>query len=290
MGLGRAITSRAAGQSGQTQKASMSATAVLHQHRRPIEKAARAGYVARGAVYLIIGYFAFKAAYSTGQAMGSKEAILTVFGSIGGVLLLAVLVLALLAFSLWRFLQAGLDPDHHGTGPKGLVVRGGLLASGVSYAALALFAATLAVGAGSGSGGGLMHEGLGMAFEAGFGRALTLAAAAVMFGAGATHIVKGVTAGFEKYMQFPASRSWLKQVCQIGLVARGATFLLLGFLIFTGAASYAGGETPGLGTALDAMGDWQFGWAFLAATGLGLMAFGVYALAQARYRRIEVAG
>ena len=31
----------------------MSATDVLHQHRRPIEKAARAGYVARGAVYLI---------------------------------------------------------------------------------------------------------------------------------------------------------------------------------------------------------------------------------------------
>ncbi|RZL46782.1 MAG: DUF1206 domain-containing protein, partial [Variovorax sp.] len=57
---------------------------------------------------------------------------------------------------------------------------------------------------------------------------------------------------------------------------------------FTGAVSYADSETPGLGTALDAMADWRYGWAFLAATGLGLMAFGVYALAQARYRRIEV--
>jgi hypothetical protein len=267
----------------------MSATDVLHQHQRPIERAARAGYVARGAVYLIIGYFAFKAAYSTGQAMGSKEAIGTVFGSFGGVLLLAVLVLALLAFSLWRFLQAGLDPDDHGTGPKGLLVRGGLLASGFSYGALALFAATLAIGAGSG-GGGMLQDGIGRAFDAGFGQALTLIAATIMVGAGGAHIFKGVTAGFEKYMRFPAGKSWLKPVCQVGLVARGATFLLLGFLIFTGAASYAGGEAPGLGTALDAMADWRFGWAFLAATGLGLIAFGVYALAQARYRRIEISG
>ena len=43
-------------------------------------------------------------------------------------------------------------------------------------------------------------------------------------------------------------------------------------------------------SALDAMADWRFGWAFLAATGLGLIAFGVYALAQARYRRIEISG
>ncbi|RYE85148.1 MAG: DUF1206 domain-containing protein, partial [Hyphomicrobiales bacterium] len=216
----------------------MSATDVLHQHRRPIEKAARAGYVARGAVYLIIGYFAFKAAYSTGRAMGSKEAIGTVFGSVGGVVLLSVLVVALLAFSLWRFLQAGLDPDRHGTGAKGLFVRTGLLASGVSYGALALFAATLAIGAGSG-GGGMMHDGISMAYAAGFGRALTLAAAAIMLVAGLAHIFKGVTAGFEKYMRFPADRSWLKPVCQVGLMARGLTFLLLGFLIFTGAVSYA---------------------------------------------------
>ena len=267
----------------------MSASEVLHQHRRPIEQAARAGYVARGAVYLIIGYFAFKAAYSTGRAMGSKEAITTVFGSFGGLLLLAVLVLALLAFSLWRFLQAGLDPDRHGNGPKGLLVRAGLVASGISYGALALFAGTLAIGAGSGGGSDMMHDGIGMAFEAGFGRALTLIAAAVMAGSGVALIAKGATAGFEKYMRFPAGKTWLKPVCQFGLMARGATFLLLGFLIFTGAVSYVEGETPGLGTALDAMADWRFGWAFLAATGLGLIAFGIYALAQARYRRIDVA-
>jgi hypothetical protein len=266
----------------------MPANEVLHEHRRPIEGAARAGYVARGAVYLIIGYFAFKAAYSTGRAMGSKEAITTIFGSFGGVMLLAVLVLALLAFSLWRFLQAGLDADRHGTGPKGLLVRAGLVVSGVSYGALAVFASTLAVGAGSSGGDGMMHDGISMAFNAGFGRALTLVAAVVMAGAGIALVIKGATAGFEKYMRFPAGRTWLKPVCQFGLIARGATFLLLGFLIFTGAVSYAEGETPGLGTALDAMADWRFGWVYLAATGLGLIAFGIYAFAQARYRRIEV--
>ena len=45
------------------------------------------------------------------------------------------------------------------------------------------------------------------------------------------------------------------------------------------------GETPGLETALDAMAGWPYGWLFLAATGIGLIAFGVYAFAEARYRR-----
>ena len=68
------------------------AAGVLQGHSDPIEKAARAGYVARGTVYLIIGYFSAKAAYTSAQPMGSRDAVGTVFGSVGGIILLVVLV------------------------------------------------------------------------------------------------------------------------------------------------------------------------------------------------------
>ncbi|MBC8130855.1 MAG: DUF1206 domain-containing protein [Rhizobiaceae bacterium] len=265
----------------------MSATDVLHQHRTPIEKAARAGYVARGAVYLIIGYFAAKAAYSTAQPMGSKDAVEQVFGSVGGIALLVVLVAALGAFAIWRLMQATFDFDRHGTGAKGIVVRIGLFASGLSYGALAVFAGLLAAGARSG-GGGVVSDAISAAYDAGYGVAATYIIAALLVGVGAAHVVKGVQAGFEKYMTLPPEASWLRPVCRFGLIARGFTFILLGFLVFTGAASYDGGETPGLETALRAMAGWTFGWVYLAVTGLGLVSFGVYALAQARYRRIHL--
>lgn len=267
----------------------MSATEVIRRHGDHIEKAARAGYVARGAVFVIIGYFAFKAAYSTGQTMGSKDVVNFVFGTVGGKVLLVVLVAALAAFAAWRFLQAIRDVDRHGTGAKGLAVRAGLIGSGISYAALAFFAGALAFGLSSSSGGGGTKGLIAMAYEAGWGQAFTYMVAALMVVVGAAHVFKGVSAGFEKYMTIPADkRSFVKPICQFGLIARGFTYLLLAYLLGTGAESYRDGHTPGLESALDALSAWPYGWLFLAATGLGLIAFGAYAFTEARYRRIQL--
>ena len=264
----------------------MTAKETVNHYSGALEWVARVGYVARGVVYLVIGYFAFKAAYSTGQTMDSKDAVRTIFFSTGGFALMLVLVVALAAFVVWRVLQAGLDLDHHGTDAKGLAVRAGLLGSAFSYGALAVFALLLVIGSRS-EGGGLLDKALARAFAAGYGQILTYAIAALVAGVGAAHIAKGIKAGFEKYMRLPEGQRWMKVIFQAGLIARGLTFLLLAFLLVTGAASYAQGDKPGLETALNAMVGWSFGWAFLAATGLGLAAFGVYALAQARYRRIN---
>jgi hypothetical protein len=268
----------------------MSTTEVIRRHGGHIEMAARAGYVARGLVFVIIGYFAFKAAYSTGQTMDSKDAVSFVFGTVGGKVLLVALVAALAAFAAWRFLQAIRDVDRHGSGAKGIAVRTGLVGSGVSYAALAFFAGALAWGAeSSGSGGGTTKGLITKAYEAGWGQAFTYAVAILLVVVGAAHVFKGVGAGFEKYMTIPADKkNWVKPVCQFGLIARGFTYLLLAYLIGTGAASYQDGHTPGLETALDAMSGWPFGWLFLAATGIGLIAFGAYAFTEARYRRIQL--
>jgi hypothetical protein len=267
----------------------LSATDLIRRQGGWIEKAARAGYAARGIVFLIIGYFAFKASYSTGRTMGSKDAVQFVFGTAGGIVLLVALVLALAAFAGWRLLQAVRDVDRHGSDAKGMAVRLGLAGSAVSYAALTAFAGALVAGVGTSSDGGGAHGVVAKAFEAGWGRALTYLVCALLVAVGLAHLVKGGTASFEKFMAIPADkRRWLRPVCQFGLIARGLTFLLLAYLVGTGVASLEDGRTPGLATALDAMSGWRLGWVFLAATGLGLIAFGAYAFAEARYRRIEV--
>ncbi|HET7408674.1 MAG TPA: DUF1206 domain-containing protein, partial [Paracoccaceae bacterium] len=130
---------------------------------------------------------------------------------------------------------------------------------------------------------------IGKAFDAGYGVWLTYAIAAIVVGVGAAHIYKGAKAGFERYMSIPARfRSWLRPTCRFGLIARGLTFLVIAFLMFRGASGYSGDETPGLERALDEISSWPYGWLLLSLTGLGLISFGVYAITEGIYRRIDV--
>ena len=267
----------------------MSTAENLVSKNRPwLRYAARAGYCARGLVFVVIGYFAMRAAYATGRAMGTKDAVDTLAGSAFGTIALIVLVVSLFFFAVWRLLQVLFDIDGHGLGPKGLFVRAGLTISMFAYGTLAFYAFGLLTGfaGGSGSdGGGLISK----AYAAGYGVWLTYGVVAGMAAAGIAHLVKGSKAGFRKYMNIPSDRArWLSPVCRFGLIARGVTFFILAGLLFDGAVSYRDGDKPGLDTALSAMSGWSFGWLLLAITGVGVIAFGIYGFAEAAYRRIEI--
>ncbi|MAU98412.1 MAG: hypothetical protein CMP81_21440 [Fulvimarina sp.] len=252
--------------------------------------AARAGYAARGLVFLIVGYFAFRAAFAAGEAMDTEDAIEVIAGSGFGALLLGAMVIALAAFCGWRLIQVLMDVDNHGTDAKGLFVRAGLAISAFSYGALAIFAVTMLIGSGGGGGGGGGKQSvIAYAYEQGYGVWLTYLIAAGMAAAAIAHIVKALKAGFEKYMAIPEDRRrLLKPVCQFGLIARAVTFVVIAGLLVTGAAGYSSGDTPGLDAALQEISGWSFGWLFLSLTGLGLIAFGIYSIAEAVYRRINM--
>ena len=83
---------------------------------------------------------------------------------------------------------------------------------------------------------------------------------------------------------------WVRPLSRFGLIARGVTFVILAVLVlrsglFFGARNDAG--QPGVEDALEALRDYPAGWLILLVVALGLMAFGVYSLAEARYRRVD---
>lgn len=251
---------------------------------------ARAGYASRGVVYLIIGSFAALAAIGGGRAEGSKGALQTLLDQPAGTVLVGILLIGLIGYVAWRLIQAIGDTDRHGTSPKGLAIRAGLLASAATYATLALYAASrigLFSGGGSGSGGGAAQ------FIAGLVGSRTAAwlLAVVLLGVGIAHCWKAVTAKFEKH--FRAERETMRRlrpIARAGLIARGSIFFVLAFLlIYRGVtAGDDGGSPPGIEDALRFVQQLPFGNGLLAIMGVGLMLFAAYSFAEAWWRRVRI--
>jgi hypothetical protein len=252
---------------------------------------ARSGYAARGVVYLIVGGLAVLAALGGGQTTDSKGALLTILQQPFGDVLLGLVALGLVGYAIWRLVQAVMDTDHHGTDAKGLAIRGGLLVSAVTHTLLAFFALSLIFGWGTGGGGGGdggARDWTAWLLQQPFGRWLVGLVGAAVVGAGIAHMVKGYKAHFEKYLEMDRrTLDKASPICRFGLIARGVVFLIIGGFLLVAAWRFSSGDVVGLQGALQTLQQQPYGWILLGIVALGLFAFGVYSLIEARYRRID---
>jgi len=255
---------------------------------------ARAGYGARGVVYLIVGGFAALAAWSGGENKSAKGALETLLSQPFGQSLVWIVTSGLCGYAMWRFIQSVFDTDDHGFTPKGLAVRAGLIASGVTYAYLALVSLAMlgALGPWSVDDGG-SSSGPAAWASAALGAAPTLVGMAVIFcGIACAHWWKAYKRKYEDHFDAPSSAmSTIHAVSIAGLTARGISFFILAaiaVLRLTGDAAGGSGDKPGVKEALEFAQGLPGGRWLLLTLGIGLILFAGYSLLEARWRRINV--
>lgn len=253
--------------------------------------AAKAGYAARGVMYLILGGLAVAgAAGAGGSAANAKGALLKLFDTGYGTALLAILGLGLFCYAAWRLIQALADADRHGAGAKGLTLRIGLFASALTHAALGVWALTTALFGGESGENGGKSGAVALLLEQPFGPWLVALAGACVIGAGLAHIWKGVNRGFEKWFQADESTMKLiRPISILGLTARGVVFLIIGGLVIFAGLTADPQKAGGIGAALNWLQQQPYGLYLFSVAAVGLFCFGVYSLAEAFYRRIALA-
>jgi hypothetical protein len=257
-----------------------------------IERLARVGYAAKSLLYVTIGYLASQAALGPGgKVTDTRGALREVHDVSYGRLLLIVVGLGLLGYGLWRVVEAVVDPERRGTGWKALVVRAGFLGRGLFHGLLALTAFRFALHERTGTGGDQAREWTARAFDLPGGELLVIIAAAYVAGYGVYQFYRAWSPKLERHLQLgelpQEIRQWVLRVSRFGIAARGIIFCLIGFFLTRAVLRHDAAEAGGLRESLRALanlGRWPF-----IAVALGLVAYGVYELLNARYRRISIA-
>jgi uncharacterized protein DUF1206 len=259
---------------------------------RWVELAARVGHTAKGLVYILVGGIALRAAIGWGGRATDTRGALQTMGRprLFGDLILALVAVGLLAYAFWRFVQAALDLDGKGRDVKGLLVRVGFLASGLAYAGLALTAAGLDTGGDGGGRRDLVRTWTGRALADPDRWWLVAAIGAGVVGAGLYQFYKAYSNTFERRLRLARvsadGRRWLRRVAKLGLTARGVTFVVIGWFLVRAGFTTDPGEARGLGGALRTLSRQDYGPWLLGGVGLGLAAYGVFAIVTGRYRQI----
>ena len=259
-----------------------------------IERFARFGYAAKGVVYVLIGSLAALGAFKNdGGPTDSRGALKQIVYQPYGRVMLSVIAAGLAGYALWRVTQALRDTEEKGTSWKGLAVRTGYACIGVVYAGLSYSAVRLILGGDAGAGSDETTKGwTAFALMFPLGRWLVALGGLCVIGFGLWQCYKAFTAKFrrkwKRHEMSEHARALATRAGQVGLVARGVVFGIIGLFLIQAAWRARAEEARGLGGALRALEQQPYGPYVLGAVALGLVAYGLYMFVEARYRRMII--
>jgi hypothetical protein len=257
--------------------------------RREFKWLARAGLVARGVSYGIVGILALALAFGWGgKTTTQRGALLTIAEQPFGKAMLIAMVIGLAGYAVWRLIRAGIGHGTQDADNAGERIAGA--ASGLAYVALAVTAAKIVVGANSGGGTNSPKRTTGGILDWTGGTTIIAAVGAVLIGVALYQGYKGLSKKFlEDSNTAQMSRDVQRTFTALGVfghLARMVVFGLIGYGLIKAAVNYDPRDAIGLDGALSQVAQLSYGPLLLGVVAVGLIGFALYSIADARYRKI----
>ncbi|HEX5856817.1 MAG TPA: DUF1206 domain-containing protein [Microbacterium sp.] len=247
---------------------------------------ARVGYVVLGVLHILIGVIAISV--STGSSNEDADqggAIQQIAEAPAGILLLWIIVIGLFALAIWQIAEAFLErnPDTK----KKWGYRAKFIGTAVAYIAIAITALVYAMGGQSDSSQSTQSFSAQLMSTPG-GVVLLVLFGLVIAGIGVAFVVRGFTRAFEKHLSLPAGTTGKGIVTFgiVGYVAKGIAIGVTGILFMVAAFTNDPAAAGGLDSALHSLADLPFGPVILWIVGAGLILYGLFCFARARYARM----
>lgn len=277
----------------------MTATSMQQSARRAAnsewaDRLARLGFCARGLVYAIVGLIALQIAWGSeaGDDASKQGAIREIAERPLGTPLLVVLAVGLAGYAAWRLSEALWGKQDEDDERKRTAKRLGSAAKAALYGAFCASTIRFLLSGPPAGGGGNEQERTLTA------RALELSAGQwLVGGAGIAVIVGGLYVGYRGVAQKfdkrldtwemgPTERRAITVLGTVGMAARGLVFGVAGFLLVKAAVDFDAREAQGLDGTLRVIALQAYGQVLLTVTAVGIIAYGLYSFAEARYRQL----
>ena len=248
---------------------------------------ARAGLVARGVIYAIIGILSIKLAFGTGgKTTDQQGALAEIAKQPFGKVLLVLMIVGLAGYATWRLVRAAIGHGPEATDDTKERISG--LASGIAYGILCITAVSILIG--SGGGGNNPDKTTGGVLGWPGGQYIVGIAGLILIGVGLEQGYKGVK---KKFLEQSKTEQMSEKVERgftalgvFGHLARMVVFVLIGYFLLRAAIDFDPDKAIALDGALSKLAHVSYGPLLLGIVAAGLIGFAAYSVADARYRRV----
>jgi len=262
-----------------------------------VETAARAGFAARGVIYLLVGLLALRIAFGEGGRQADRGgALAEIAEQPFGKVLLWALGIGLVGMAVWRLSETAFGvsgPDGRSWRKRSLSAARCVFYGFVAYSVLA-FAAGAGGSGGSGGGGNSSdrqsRDVTARAMEWPGGQWLVAVAGCAVAGAGLWIGARAVLRKYHDKLKLGAMSPRVRRAVDItgvgGGAARGLVFAAAGVFAVRAAIAYAPDRAKGLDDTLRSLAQTPAGPWLLVCVAAGLVLFGVFSFAMAKWRRM----
>ncbi len=257
----------------------------------PVRLLGRAGFLARGLMYIVIGWIAVEIAFGKTSQRADKSGALQTFGrSPGGEIALWVLAIGFFGMAIWRLSEAAFGTPETDK-KKAVWTRLTAFAKAVVYGVLGYTVTDYAIGAGGSQSSDRQSVDLtATLMQHPGGRILVAVIGLVLIGAGLFLAWQAWRERFKKDLMLgqlgQRTRRVIEWLGRVGGIARGAVFVTAGVFLVIAAVEAQPGQAKGIDSSLRALAATPGGPWLLVLVAVGLVMFGLFSCCEARWRRV----
>lgn len=259
---------------------------------QPLQWLVRAGFLARGITYGLIGVLALAIALgdgTMGAAPSQQGALELIARATLGRIALIVIAAGLMAYALWKLGQAFMGRGLEGSGGHDAKDRVANLAGGVAYLGFFAVAIRALMGSAGNASNESRHAAAGVLGWPG-GQLLVGIAGAALIAISVYQAYDAIRGGFADDSRLeqmsPEQRRIFMLLGHVGLGARSLVFALIGYFLLRSAIDFNPQKAVSIDGAIARLHQQPFGPWLVGFVAAGLITFATFSLFEARYRRL----